>query len=490
AILYGIGGIGKTELATQFLQSSNLLCPKKIVFDDEQEVSFENFLLKIDYSSEIISNYANIVCLNKDMANNVLLNSVKELSSDVILFIDNANGLNEKFLDEIVSKLNCKFLITTRKKLNIPQDIFNKEILELDISFTFAIFGYYYSRLKNDDKLTFEENIHKEFLGNTQAIIWVAKMLEEQNITLQEYCDKRELYLKNNNFNGDIHGCDRFDTVANNLCEFLKITDFMDNLQERELKRILPVMAIFKQFGVSEKYLIERLELNTSNEFIKLYNLGLINREKNNDNDYVLTMHPMVERALILYGLDMDLSDCKIVVDYIQKLFDCNKIKADTLDDLRELYISLENVHKNITQQPQLNQESSNDTEKKEYYIDQDISDTLEDKNNDGVVNILDILMDEENTQPIVLFDAVNKRKISFEQIAVIPYEEKTYCILKPIDKIDNVADNEAAVFYVQEDGEGNALPVLKVEMDVNIARDVFLEYNKMLFDYFRNSIG
>lgn len=91
---------------------------------------------------------------------------------------------------------------------------------------------------------------------------------------------------------------------------------------------------------------------------------------------------------------------------------------------------------------------------------------------------IVDVLLDEENKEPIVLIDGSGK-KLSFEQIAVIPFNDKLYCVLKPIDKLDNVADDEAIVFYVQEE-EGKE-PVLMVETDEKVAIDVFEEYYNLL---------
>ncbi|MGN0806464.1 MAG: DUF1292 domain-containing protein, partial [Candidatus Coproplasma sp.] len=92
--------------------------------------------------------------------------------------------------------------------------------------------------------------------------------------------------------------------------------------------------------------------------------------------------------------------------------------------------------------------------------------------------DIIDILLNEENKDPIILSDN-SGRKIAFEQIAVIPYDEKLYCVLKPIDHIENVSDDEAIVFYVEErDGEE---PVLMVETDELKALDVFEEYYSLL---------
>ena len=91
--------------------------------------------------------------------------------------------------------------------------------------------------------------------------------------------------------------------------------------------------------------------------------------------------------------------------------------------------------------------------------------------------DIYEILLDEDNRDPIVLVDG-NGRKTAFEQIAVIPYNEKLYCILKPIDKMENVADDEAVVFFVDEKGDEN---VLEVETDELTALEVFEQYYNLL---------
>lgn len=93
-------------------------------------------------------------------------------------------------------------------------------------------------------------------------------------------------------------------------------------------------------------------------------------------------------------------------------------------------------------------------------------------------LNILDVLLDEDNKDPIVLVDDKGKQ-MSFEQIAVIPYNNKVYCVLKPIDKIENVQDDEAIVFFVDE-REGRE-PVLMVETDEKTAINVFDEYYNLL---------
>ena len=88
--------------------------------------------------------------------------------------------------------------------------------------------------------------------------------------------------------------------------------------------------------------------------------------------------------------------------------------------------------------------------------------------------DLLDILLDENNREPIVLIDD-SGRRISFEQVAIIPYNNQLYCVLKPIDRLENVADDEAIVFFVDEDEEGHT--ILRAETNEETAIKVFEEY-------------
>ncbi len=94
--------------------------------------------------------------------------------------------------------------------------------------------------------------------------------------------------------------------------------------------------------------------------------------------------------------------------------------------------------------------------------------------------NIIDILLDEENRDPIVLTDDKG-RKLAFEQVAIIPYDEKLYCVLKPIDHIEGIAEDEALVFYVDEGENEDDEPVLRIENDELKSIDVFMKYYDLL---------
>ena len=89
----------------------------------------------------------------------------------------------------------------------------------------------------------------------------------------------------------------------------------------------------------------------------------------------------------------------------------------------------------------------------------------------------IDMLLDETNTDNIKLYNEENQ-EVEFEQIALIPLEEKTYAILKPVDTMEGIADDEALVFKVTrgKDGEDK----FEIELDDSVVDAVFAEYNKL----------
>jgi len=104
----------------------------------------------------------------------------------------------------------------------------------------------------------------------------------------------------------------------------------------------------------------------------------------------------------------------------------------------------------------------------------------VEDKKEEIVkVDIVDVLLDENNTAPIYMYNDKGEQ-IEFDQIAVIPYgEDELYCILKPITKVPGIKDDEAVVFKVEEDANGEGF--LKVEDREEIAIAIFDQYYNLV---------
>jgi len=108
-------------------------------------------------------------------------------------------------------------------------------------------------------------------------------------------------------------------------------------------------------------------------------------------------------------------------------------------------------------------------------------------KSSDKKKDILDILLDKDNKDPITMFLSSGK-KIRFEQVAVIPHwidEQMTlFAVLKPIEEIEGIGEDEAMVFRVETDDTGET--VLILEKDEMIAIEVFNKYYDLLEDAHR----
>ena len=89
----------------------------------------------------------------------------------------------------------------------------------------------------------------------------------------------------------------------------------------------------------------------------------------------------------------------------------------------------------------------------------------------------IEMLLDENCSDPIVLFDE-NNEEVAFDQIAVIPLNGDVYAILKPLGDFEGVAEDEALVFVIAEEDDEDVLQV--VEED-EIIDAVFAQYYEML---------
>ena len=92
-------------------------------------------------------------------------------------------------------------------------------------------------------------------------------------------------------------------------------------------------------------------------------------------------------------------------------------------------------------------------------------------------VSPIDMLFDENNKDNIVLYDDKNN-EVEFEQIALIPIEEKIYAILRPLGGEEPLAEDEALVFAIEEVDDED---VLIKEEDNDVVDQVFDKYYELL---------
>ena len=99
---------------------------------------------------------------------------------------------------------------------------------------------------------------------------------------------------------------------------------------------------------------------------------------------------------------------------------------------------------------------------------------------NEKELSPIDKLFDDNNTDPIVLFNEKGE-EVSFEQIALIPLDERIFAILKPMEKTEGVGEDEALVFEIMEGETEEDEEYLSLVSDMAIVDNVFKVYDKLI---------
>ena len=92
--------------------------------------------------------------------------------------------------------------------------------------------------------------------------------------------------------------------------------------------------------------------------------------------------------------------------------------------------------------------------------------------------NLAENIFDPDNSEVLKCYSYLGA-VIHFEQIAVISYNNEAYCVLKPIENLQGIADNEVIVFRVDELNPTEVY--LVVEMDEKTAMGVYEKYLELL---------
>lgn len=88
-------------------------------------------------------------------------------------------------------------------------------------------------------------------------------------------------------------------------------------------------------------------------------------------------------------------------------------------------------------------------------------------------------LLDENNTEPIILYDKDGK-EAKFQQVAIIPYNEVGYCLLSPESGVDGVSCDQVMVFKLLFDEETEC-SYLDYEDDEETSAIIYNLYRSMV---------
>ena len=93
---------------------------------------------------------------------------------------------------------------------------------------------------------------------------------------------------------------------------------------------------------------------------------------------------------------------------------------------------------------------------------------------NDDLRNSVDA-----NDDDIVTLTSADGEEIDFVEIAGIAYNGSFYAILQPVELLEGMDDDEALVFKVTRDANGE--DHFEIELDDEVINAVFKEYNRLL---------
>ena len=340
--LYGIAGIGKSELAKAYAKQykkhyTNILYVE-YTGDLHQDITDMDF---IDDPPEISEQ-------ERFQRHNRFLRSLK---SDTLLIIDNFNvtATQDNFLS-VVLKYRCQILFTTRSNLNEYCTFQLKEIN--DINTLFQLTSIFYSDA--DKHRSTVEKIIETVHYHTFAVELAAKLLENgistPNQLLAKLQEERASLDNEDKIRIIKDGQSSKATYYSHIHTLFSLYALSQKQQD-----IMCNLCFLPSTGISARIFAKWLELPTLNEINDLIETGFVQTTTR----HTISLHPMIQE-IALSETKPSVNICHILldslqkiclmhgieVDYYKKLFQTagNIIELIKKDDIPKYLLFLENV--------------------------------------------------------------------------------------------------------------------------------------------------
>ena len=340
--LYGIAGIGKSELAKAYAKQykkhyTNILYVE-YTGDLHQDITDMDFIDDLPESTE----------QERFQRHNRFLRSLK---SDTLLIIDNFNvtATQDIFLS-VVLKYRCQILFTTRSNLNEYCTFQLKEIN--DINTLFQLTSIFYSDA--DKHRSTVEKIIETVHYHTFAVELAAKLLENGIST------PGQLLAKLQEERASLDNEDKIKIIKDGQSSKATYYSHIHTLfslyaLSRKQQDIMCNLCFLPYTGISARIFAKWLELPTLNEINDLIETGFVQTTTR----HTISLHPMI-KEIALSETKPSVSSCHILldslqkiclmhgieVDYYKKLFQTagNIIELIEKDDIPKYLLFLENV--------------------------------------------------------------------------------------------------------------------------------------------------
>lgn len=292
-VLSGLGGMGKTALATEVAARCHrdglLRCPQVVHIQElgGGRGALQTIVSSVSYTKGV---YDSLAYLGERDKYERKLKALADLPENILLVVDNYNSLRADDLRDILKKLSCKLLITTRVTAIPTTDRIGAVHLgSMDEDTARALFSH---RLGKEIAREEFSPLYRFTGGHTITLCMIAKMLAVHGMSiaamltaLREDGDFGAKVEFRHNEYGDS------DTVLGHLGKLYDMSGFGE-----EERRILRAMSILSDGTIPVSELMRVLDLAYKNEILELSRLGWL--EILQGEEELAYLHPILSHMV------------------------------------------------------------------------------------------------------------------------------------------------------------------------------------------------
>ena len=321
--LYGIAGIGKSELAKSYAKQYKKHYTNILYF--EYAGDLHQSVTDMDFADDLPEDTEE----ERFRKHNRFLRSLKD---DTLIIIDNFNATatQDSFLS-VMLKYRCRILFTTRSKFDSYCTLHLKEIKES--SSLFQLVSSFYSEAEEHRSLVEEiiETVHR----HTFAVELAAKLLENGILA------PHQLLIKLQEEKASLHNEDKIkvmkDGQSSNATYYNHIhTLFSLYSLSRKQQDIMCNMCFMPSSGISARIFSKWLELPTLNDVNDLIETGFVQSSLR----HTISLHPMIQEIAVSETAP-SVTSCHTLLDSLQKICLMHGIEVSYY---KKLFQTVENI--------------------------------------------------------------------------------------------------------------------------------------------------